>query len=148
MKIISETQYNNIQAALVKWRDSGFDDRYDVVTEEDVDAMEVYEFVTNPTDTLIAIVNSRQTKATTLYGTSLGSLSLDIGRAYRSNFGDVRIPCSLDGINGRAYRGTFYMSAGYARMRLLDDVGSTARKSIDNRDASRDSDTQGKTRAA
>jgi hypothetical protein len=54
--------------------------------------------------------------ATTWMGHKLGDVFL--GRPFKSNMGDVRVPITVRGINGVTYVGTYYKSAGdYARIR-------------------------------
>lgn len=63
--------------------------------------------------------SNRYGEVTTWMGDFLGGIYW-IGREFRSNMGDKRIPIRVRGINGRSYSGTYFKSAGdYARLRLL-----------------------------
>ena len=74
--------------------------------------MEVWEFKNDPPTDYFLYVGK---DAHTWTGQHLDNVSF--GREYRSNFGDVRQPIDVYGINGIKYHGIFYKSTGdYARI--------------------------------
>lgn len=99
-------------------------------TNDEISAIEVYEFMTNPPDKYFLYISSSPgvqdkghkiihlsgRKATTWTGDVLGYVYC--GSGFYSNFGDYRIPISIKAINGYWYHGTFFYSAGdYARVK-------------------------------
>lgn len=98
------------------------------VTNEEISAMEVYQFCKDIPDKYFCYVSYAPKNYTPLYlmnmkittwtGEILGKGQFT-SRLFTSNFGDKRITFSVKGINGQWYCGTFYYSAGdYGRMRL------------------------------
>lgn len=85
-------------------------------------AVEVYEFCAKPPDKYFAYikeVNGYPRELTTWTGDYLGAVATAGGGAYRDNFGGIRVPISIIGINGKEYYGTYYKSSGnYCRIRL------------------------------
>jgi len=78
--------------------------------------VEVEAFLRRPPEGYFLYVNEKAGTATTWTGDVLGEVSL--GRAWRSNMGDLRVPVTVHAINGRTYHGTYYKGAGnYARVR-------------------------------
>ena len=85
----------------------------DIVNNALRSAVEVWEFKNDPPTDYFLYVG---TDAHTWTGQHLGNVSF--GREYRSNFGDVRQPIDVYGINGIKYHGIFYKSTGdYARIK-------------------------------
>ena len=91
------------------------------LTNEERSAIEVYEFVAEPPQRYFLYIKEEgpyDGTATTWTGERLGAVTF--GRAYRSNFGDKRIPVWIQAINGEHYQGTYYADAGdYARVRRM-----------------------------
>ncbi len=86
-------------------------------TNEERSVVEVYEFVNDPPDRYFAYINEKTRTCNTWMGDKLGEVGF--GRAYRSNMGDIRVPITVYGINGKKYHGYYYKSAGdYCRIRL------------------------------
>lgn len=98
------------------------------VSNEERSSVERYEFCLNPPDRYFVYIKTRrradtnaedlrfQGAATTWTGDYLGSVTF--GYAFRSGFGDTRVPVTIHAINGRVYHGTYYKSAGdYARVK-------------------------------
>ena len=91
--------------------------------QEEVDAknqetsrQEVAEWIAKPPERYFAYVDVKRMKLTTWVGDILGSIQL--GRSYRSSFGDWRRSITVQGTNGHTYHGTFYESAGdYCRIK-------------------------------
>jgi hypothetical protein len=78
--------------------------------------VELYEFCTERPTSYFAYVNTLTNQLTTWVGNVLGSVSM--GREYRDNFGGVRVPITVNGVNGLTYHGTYFKSAGdYARIK-------------------------------
>lgn len=87
------------------------------VTNELRSAVEVWEFNRDTPSKYFLYINEKTNLATTWTGDKLGSVIF--GNAYRSNFGDKRIPVTIHAVNGRKYHGTYYTDAGsYARITL------------------------------
>lgn len=85
------------------------------VTNADRSAIEVYEFCTEKPLKYFLYINEKERTATTWTGEKLGVVSF--GRKYRDNFGAIRVPVTVQGINGISYYGTYYQSTGdYARI--------------------------------
>jgi hypothetical protein len=114
------TKFDTYQNALEQlWESNG---RYGVVypedrpylppapTNEEISAIEVYEFVNDPPEKYLAYVNEKTMEMTTWTGEKLGRVGW--GRTWKSNFGDVRVSIDVDGINDARYHGTFFKSAG------------------------------------
>ena len=76
------------------------------VSNEDISAMEVYEFKANPPDSYTLYVEETGHFVTTWMGDVLGIIR-DYGRVFRSNFGDKRQYLTIAAINGRTYGGFF-----------------------------------------
>jgi hypothetical protein len=86
-------------------------------TNEEISAMEVYEFCTNPPERYFLYVDVKNQLAITWTGDKLGNCVL--GYKYRNNMGDTRQSISIKAINGRSYAGTYFTSAGdYARVKV------------------------------
>lgn len=86
------------------------------LTNEERGYIEVFEFLNDPPLTYFLYINEEARLATTWPGHLLGEVTF--GFSYRSNMGDLRIPITVNAINGLTYYGTFYKSAGdYARIR-------------------------------
>lgn len=84
-------------------------------------AIETWEFKIKPPQKYTLYVNLEKRVVTTWTGQVLGTIT-SIGKAYRSNMGDIRIPIRFKGINTLTYAGTFYKSAGdYAHVRTVAD---------------------------
>jgi hypothetical protein len=78
--------------------------------------LELYEFVNDPPQNYFLYINEERDQATTWMGGVLGTVYL--GRSYRSNWGDWRVPVWVKGINGQFYQGTYYPDSGnYARVK-------------------------------
>jgi hypothetical protein len=141
--MITESEYNKLRAKidhLESWRNTPQSAALSLlnrplfkVTNEERSAVEVYEFVHDIPERYFAYVklhdqellgnaqlaHNRYGNLTTWTGDTLGGIYW-MGREFRSNMGDKRIPIRVRGINGRSYSGTYYKSAGdYARLRLL-----------------------------
>lgn len=89
------------------------------LTNEERGLLEQFDVWHNPPDRLFAYadLNGPQPKITTWPGTTLGFGTR--GRAYRSNFGDLRVPLWVR-IAGVDYSGTAYVDAGqYCRLRRV-----------------------------
>jgi hypothetical protein len=87
-----------------------------IVSNEDISALEVFEFMTTPPDKYFVYIDETNRIATTWMGEKLGDVRF--GRKYRDNFGGTRRAVRITGINGRRYVGTYYTSSGnYARIR-------------------------------
>lgn len=87
------------------------------VTNDELSALEVHDFVTNPPDRYFLYINEETGNATTWTGDSLGRAYL--GREFRDNFGGKRVPVTIQSINGKTYHGTYFKSAGnYARVKM------------------------------
>jgi hypothetical protein len=90
------------------------------MTNEQRNAIEVYEFVHNPPERYFLYINQTKGIATTWMGETLGSVVF--GREYRCPaFGwhSTRVPVTVRGINGKLYHGTYFKSSGtYARIKL------------------------------
>jgi hypothetical protein len=89
-------------------------------SNEERSAAEVYEFCANPPDKYFAYikeVNGYAREMTTWPGEYLGAVSQ--GPKYKSNMGDVRVPITVMGVNGKEYYGTYYKSSGdYCRITM------------------------------
>ena len=86
-------------------------------SNDELSAMEVYEFITDPPVKYFLYVDVKQSIVTTWTGDKLGDCWL--GRKYRSNMGDTRQSIDIHAINGKHYAGTFFTSAGdYARVKV------------------------------
>lgn len=84
-------------------------------------AIETWEFKIKPPQKYFIYVNLEKKVVTTWTGQVLGNIT-SIGKEYRSNMGDIRIPIRFKGINTLTYSGTFYKSAGdYARVNTVLD---------------------------
>ena len=130
---MTETEYKAIRARidrLNKWLDSIRDKRtgwvsyhpsekpasVPDVSNEEISSVEVWEFIHDPPDRYCLYINEKKAKATTWTGEKLGQVIF--GREYRDNFGGVRVPIEVFGVNGVQYYGTYYKSAGnYARIK-------------------------------
>lgn len=87
-----------------------------VATNENRSKVETYEFLNDPPENYFLYIREEDRVATTFMGDKLGSVSF--GSPFKGNFGDVRVPITVLGINGRTYHGTYYKSAGdYARIK-------------------------------
>ena len=90
----------------------------DPPSNDELTALELYEWRTDPPDQYFLYINTDARIATTWTGATLGDVCL--GREYRDNFGGVRVPVWITGTNGRRYQGTYFKSAGdYARVRKV-----------------------------
>lgn len=118
MDIISKAEYRRIIDSVNYWRDSGFEDALEP-SDNDIQALDQYEFVNVSDPVIIVGIDPTQKYALSLNDAYLGNVYLDIGRVWRSNFGDVRIPIEMDGIDGNTYRGTFFLGSSYARLRKI-----------------------------
>lgn len=88
------------------------------VSNEERSQLEVYDFINNPPEKYFLYINDKTSQAITWMGDSLGIVAF--GCAYRSNFGNTRIPVRVKAVNGRTYAGTYYKSSGdYARVRVV-----------------------------
>ena len=87
-------------------------------TNDQISAIEVYEFVTNPPDKYFSYIGKRVGNVgvmTTWTGEVLGRVLL--WNTWQSNFGDTRMSIDVWGINGIKYHGFYYKSAGdYCRV--------------------------------
>jgi hypothetical protein len=115
--IITDNHYHGLVRSLAVWRDSGYDDRFDILSNDDLIDMDIYEFVKENPEKIRVYVSPNQTVIHSYFGAVLGTLHLNHAAMYRSNFGDVRFPCWADTINGHEYKGTFYLNTGYASLR-------------------------------
>lgn len=85
------------------------------ITNEQKSEVEIYEFINNPPDKYFLYIDEKKAIATTWMGDRLGNVTF--GRAYRTGFGDTRVPIDVYGINNIKYHGIYYKSAGdYARI--------------------------------
>lgn len=85
------------------------------VTNEMRSNVEVYRFMKEKPKKYFLYIGHAEREATTWTGQKLGRVLM--GHAYHSNFGDIRIPIDVIGINGVKYHGTYFKSAGdYARI--------------------------------
>jgi hypothetical protein len=77
--------------------------------------VEVWEWLNDKPQKYFCYVNEDERIATTWTGSFIGSIQL--GREYKSNFGDKRQDITVTGANGVKYYGTYFKSAGdYARI--------------------------------
>lgn len=87
---------------------------------DEISAIEVYEFVTDPPANYFAYVKTTGiwfADVTTWTGEKLGEGYL--GRIYFSNMGDERRSITVHAINGKKYYGTYYKGAGdYCRLTM------------------------------
>jgi len=87
-------------------------------TNEEVSAAEVKWFMESKPDRHFVYVNRKKRVITTWIGEVLGTC--EFGRRYQGNFGDMRVPVRVKGINGVEYHGTYFEGAGdYARIRKV-----------------------------
>jgi len=94
-------------------------------TNDELSALEVYEFHTNPPERYFIYIDAEQARATTWTGENLGRVSF--GNEYRSNMGDKRVNITIVAVNGRVYHGTYYKGAGdYARVKMAKERRVTA----------------------
>jgi len=89
------------------------------VTNEEISAAEVYQFINDPPDKYFVYINEERHEATTWIGEKLGHVTGLSQIPKRSNFGDFRVYIDVYGINGKKYHGVYYKSAGdYARIKM------------------------------
>ncbi len=89
------------------------------VTNEEISAAEVYEFISDPPDKYFVYINEERHEATTWIGEKLGNVTGLSQTPKRSNFGDFRVYIDVYGINGKKYHGVYFKSAGdYARIKM------------------------------
>lgn len=89
------------------------------VTNEEISAAEVYQFINDPPDKYFLYINEERHEATTWIGEKLGNVTGLFQTPKRSNFGDFRVYIDVYGINGKKYHGVYYKSAGdYARIKM------------------------------
>lgn len=89
------------------------------LTNEERSQLEVHRFVTDPPDKYFAYFDKALTQVRTWMGDKLGDIT-SRGREYRSPMGDRRVNVTVQGINGRTYTGTCFVSAGdYCRLRMV-----------------------------
>lgn len=92
----------------------------DPPTNEERSAVEVFDFVHNPPDKYFLYVSEEKRDAHTWTGQHLGKACF--GRQWRDNFGGIRVPVEIYGINGWRYVGTYFKSSGdFARIRKAKD---------------------------
>ena len=92
------------------------------ITNEEISAIEVYEFINDPPERYFAYINEKDKTMTTWTGDILGKVLGLWSLGWRSNFGDIRVSIEVIGINGKRYHGTFYKSAGdYCRIKSYKD---------------------------
>ena len=85
------------------------------VTNDIKTMIEVWEFMHDAPQKEFVYVSEENKAITTWTGAKLGSVYF--GYSYRTNFGDVRVPITVTGINGAKYYGTYFKRAGgYARI--------------------------------
>lgn len=86
-------------------------------TNEERSKVEQYEWVSNPPLSYFAYINEKKAVCATWMGDKLGNVGF--GSPFHSNLGDVRVPITVYGINGKVYHGTYYKSAGdYCRIKM------------------------------
>ena len=95
---MTETEYKAIRA------------RIDRQSNDEISAVEVYEFLRDKPDRYSLYIDKENQRATTWTGERLGSVCF--GREYRDNFGGVRVPIDVHAINGLRYHGTYCKSSG------------------------------------
>lgn len=89
--------------------------KFGKITNEMRSAVEVYKFKKQKPKTYFLYVDIKNRNAITWTGQKLGKIFA--GCSYRSNFGDMRTPIDVVGINGVKYHGFYFQSAGdYARI--------------------------------
>lgn len=85
------------------------------VTNELKTMIEVWEFMHDTPQKEFVYISEENRAATTWTGAKLGNVYF--GSQYRDNFGSIRVPITVTGINGVKYHGTYFKSAGdYARI--------------------------------
>lgn len=98
------------------------------VSNAERSAVEHWEFIHNPPEKYFLYVRhngselANQFTAITWTGQTLGRGTF--GREFRDNFGGIRVPVWIDGINGVQYAGTYFKSSGdYARIKRVKSKG-------------------------
>ena len=87
------------------------------LTNEMRSQLEHFEFLRFIPYKYTLYVSSDLKNATTWTGEKLGNVVA--GREYRDNFGGIRVPITVNALNGMIYHGTFFKSAGdYATIKL------------------------------
>jgi hypothetical protein len=127
-RIITEQERNEIVArecALNTWR--GTRNSYNPnelpeyihpPTNDERSAIEVFEFCRNKPERYFLYINADKHVATTWTGKFLGDVTF--GKAWRDNFGGMRVSVRIRAINGCQYTGTYFKTAGdYARVRRV-----------------------------
>ncbi len=98
-------------------------------SNEDLSALEVYDFVHSPPDKYFLYIDRKNNTATTWMGDIIGHVAVPRawGQEMLSNIpvGDARITIAVRGINGVSYRGTYFAGAGdYARVKRVKSRAS------------------------
>jgi len=86
------------------------------ITNEERSRAEVAMFKDLKPSSITGYVNEKHAILTTWCGDTLGTIQF--GKQYRNNMGDMRQSIRVKGINGITYSGTYFKSAGdYARLK-------------------------------
>ncbi len=85
-------------------------------TNDERSALEVFEFTRDKPERYFLYITEETKIATTWTGEKLGTVVF--GSQWCDNFGGIRIPVTINAVNGERYHGTYYKSAGnYARVK-------------------------------
>jgi hypothetical protein len=88
-------------------------------TNDELSALEVFEFCRDKPDNYFLYISKNQLFATTWVGEKLGTV-VQMGKPWSDNFGGTRVHIRISAINGAVYSGTYYKSSGdYARVKRV-----------------------------